>query len=244
MKNRFTRFVVLSAVAGLFSHQALAVPANPTLVSGGASFSSGGDTLNIATSGDVLDWSSFSVAAGQTVNFIQPSGSSGVDNYLQGASTLEVFGILHSDGPLTFRADNIYVAPGGVIDAPGLSLIASQSVNMAGLIQGGGLLNIAAPSIFVKGPLVSDGTIVLNSDYQGSGSLNLGSIGGSFSGIEANKPFRPGTATAGWLWGDIVVGDVLTPVPEPAEWMMLAAGLLAVFGLRRKNLGGRAAPSI
>lgn len=71
-------------------------------------------------------------ALGQIVNFIQSSSSPSADNRLLDGSVLEIFGVLRSNRPLTLRVDNIHIAPGGVIDAPGLLLLGAQSVNMAG----------------------------------------------------------------------------------------------------------------
>lgn len=233
MKNRFAVVALLVSLSGLFSQPALALSANPLLVSGNASFSSTGDTLNIMTDSDQFNWSSFSVAVGQTVNFIQPSSSPGADNRLLGGSVLEVFGILRSNRPLILRADNIYVAPGGVIDAPGLSLFGAQSVNMTGLIQGSGALNITAPNIFVKGPLVSDGVVVQADDYYGSGSLTLGSNGGSFSAIVTMVNFP---AYSGIIEFD--QPSFIASVPEPSEWMMFVAGLMTIAGMaRRRSVG-------
>jgi filamentous hemagglutinin family protein len=233
------------------SSQAHALPPMPTLISGAASFSTEGDTFNISTDSDLLEWSSFSVAAGQTVDFIQPSGSSGVLNRVQGSSILEVFGVLRSNRPLTLLANNIYVAPGGVIEAPGISLVASESVNMAGLLRGGGILTIGAPSLFVKGPLVSDGVILQTGDYQGSGSLTLGSNGGSFSAvtismvnpypsisIDVEYPVTFAILEPSLPAPSDLTFELSSPVPEPTEGWMLIAGLLTLFGLRRKGADG------
>jgi len=234
MKNRFAGVALMVSLFGLFSQPALALPANPVLVSGNASFSSSGDTLDIVAESDQLNWSSFSVALGQTVNFIQSSSSPGADNRLLGGSVLEVFGVLRSNRPLILHADNIYIAPGGVIDAPGLSLFGAQSVNMAGLVQGAGPLNITAPSIFVKGPLVSDGVLVQADDYHGSGSLTLGSNGGSFSAVEVtmvNFPVYSGVF-------EVNQPSFAASVPEPSEWMMFVAGLMTIVGVARRRSAG------
>lgn len=234
MKFHLASLVLLAALSGSMSGQAYA--SSLTLASGAASISAEGDTLTVSTDSLLLEWSSFSVAAGQTVDFIQSSGSYGVFNLLQGGATLEVFGVLRSNRPLTLLAENIYVAPGGVIDAPGLSLYASQSVNMSGLLQGGGMLTIEAPSLFVKGPLVSDGVVLQTGDYQGSGNLTLGSNGGSFSAITVTMANFDYPIIAIETANPAVF--VPSPVPEPTEAAMLAAGLLMVFGLRRKGVGG------
>lgn len=245
MKFHLASLALLAALSCSMSSQAYA--SLPTLASGSASISAEGDTLNVATDSLLLEWSSFSVAAGQTVDFIQPSGSYGVFNLLHGGATLEVFGVLRSNRPLTLLADNIYVAPGGVIDVPGLSLVASQSVHMSGLLQGGGILTIEAPSMFVKGPLVSDGVVLQTADYQGSGKLTLGSNGGSYSAVTMTMAnFQPSIDTYIEYSESFAISEPVlpqsfvlsSPVPEPTEAVMLAVGLLTVFGLRRKGAGG------
>lgn len=234
MKIRLASLFLLAALCGSLSTQAYA--SSPTLSSGSASISTEGDISTVSTDSLLLEWSSFSVAAGQTVDFIQSSGNYGIFNLLQGGATLEVFGVLRSNRPIALYADNIFVAPGGVIDAPGLSLVARQSVNMSGLVQGGGILNIEAPSLFVKGPLVSDGVVLQAGDYQGSGSLTLGSNGGSFSAITATMANFDYPIIAIEVANPVV--SVPSPVPEPTEAAMLAAGLLTLLGLRRKSTDG------
>jgi len=233
MKFHLASLALLAALSGSMSSQAYASP--PTLASGSASISAEGDTLTISTDSFLLEWSSFSVAAGQTVDFIQPSGNYGVSNLLQGGATLEVFGVLRSNRPLTLFADTIYVAPGGVIDVPGLSLVASQSVNMSGLLRGSGVLTIEAPSLFVKGPLVSDGVVLQAGDYQGSGRLTLGSNGGSFSALTVTMANFDLPIIAFDMADPVVV--ISSAVPEPTEAAMLAAGLLTLLGLSRKGAG-------
>lgn len=229
-------------LCGPLSGQVHAAP--PTPVSGGASLISDGDSSLILTDSSLLEWSRFSVAAGKTVDFVQASDSSGILNRVQDGAILEVFGVLRSNRPLTFIAGNIYVAPGGVIDAPGLSLVASQTVNMAGLIRGGGKLNIEAPSIFVKGPLVSDGVLLQAGDFQGSGSLSLGSDGGSFSALTmtmVNFELRPSymdysAPSAAYSAHSDFAFELASLVPEPTPVAMLAAGMLMLFALRRKGI--------
>jgi len=234
MKSRFAAVALLVSLSGVSSQPALALPANPVLVSGNASFGSSGDSLNISVDSDQLNWSSFSVAVGQTVNFIQSSSSAGVDSRLLGGSVLEIFGVLRSNRPLTLRADNIYVAPGGVIDAPGLSLFGAQSVNMAGLVQGAGPLNITSPSIFVRGPLISDGVVIQADDYNGAGSLTLGSNGGSFSAVQVTMVNFPGYSGV----FEVNQPTITASVPEPSEWMMFVAGLMTIVGVARRRSAG------
>jgi hypothetical protein len=234
MNKRFAVFLALISLVGMSANSAIALPDGAALVAGDANLSIAGNILNIASASEKLDWRNFSVAAGETVNFLVPENSPGIGISLQGGSVLEIFGALRSNRPLSLYADNIYVAPGGLIDAPGLSLFAGQSVNMAGLIQGSGPLNIAAPSIFVKGPLISDGVVVQSGDYQGAGSLTLGSDRGSFSAVEIRMvdfPVYPGVI-------EVYQPSFVASVPEPGEWMMFMAGLLAIAGVGRTKKPG------
>lgn len=231
MKKRSAAFLALVGLLGIAAKPAFALPESSALASGSASLNLVENTLNITSTSEQLDWRSFSVAAGESVNFIVPESSPGIRNSLQGGAVLEIFGVLRSNRPLSLFADQIYVAPGGLIDAPGLSLFASQGVNMAGLIQGSGPLNITAPSIFVKGPLVSDGVVVQSGDFQGAGSLTLGSERGSFSAVEnqmVNFPLYPGVI-------EVYQPSVVASVPEPGEWMMFVAGLLTIAGVGRRR---------
>jgi len=231
MKNRSAAILALLGLLGIAAKPAFALPESSALASGSASLNLIENTLNITPTSEQLDWRSFSVAAGESVNFILPETSPGIRNSLQGGAVLEIFGVLRSNRPLSLFADQIYVAPSGLIDAPGLSLFASQGVNMAGLIQGSGPLNITAPSIFVKGPLVSDGVVVQSGDFQGAGSLTLGSERGSFSAVEnqmVNFPLYPGVI-------EVYQPSVVASVPEPGEWMMFVAGLLTIAGVGRRR---------
>lgn len=244
MKSHVAGLTLLAALCGPLSSQTHA--SSLTLVSGGASISSDGETVNVSTDSPVLEWSSFSVAAGQTVDFVQAAGSARVFNRVGGA-TLEIFGLLQSNRPLSLIADNIFVAPGGVIDVPGLSLVASQSINMSGLLRGSGVLIIEAPSLYVKGPLVSDGVVLQAEDYRGSGNLTLGSNGGSFSALTMTLAnIYPTNVNSVYFdvfeptadFAQNLPLELSLPVPEPSGAAMLLAGLLMFFGLRRKGAGG------
>lgn len=249
MKSHIAGLTLLAALCGPLSIQAHA--SSLTLVSGGASISRDGETVNVSTDSPVLEWSSFSVAAGQTVDFVQAAGSARVFNRVGGA-TLEIFGVLQSNRPLSLIADNIFVAPGGVIDVPELSLVASQSINMSGLLRGSGVLTIEAPSLYVQGPLVSDGVVLQAEDYRGSGNLTLGSNGGSFSALTMTMAnIYPMPILIDTIYSvELIISEPIAtfapslnvelslPVPEPSGAAMLAAGLLMLFGLRRKGAGG------
>jgi len=78
--------------------------------------------LNQGTNKAVLDWQSFSIGAGQSVQFLQPGASSVALNRVLGQSASSIFGSLTANGQV------FLVNPNGVLFAPG------ASVNVGGLV--------------------------------------------------------------------------------------------------------------
>ena len=81
-------------------------------------------TFNVIQSSDqaIVNFQSFSTAAGDTVNFFQPSSSSAILNRVLGGSASELFGALNANGLVAF------VNPSGIVFGP------SSSVNVGSLI--------------------------------------------------------------------------------------------------------------
>ncbi len=77
--------------------------ANPTggaVTQGSATFSHSGSTLNInqTSANAAINWQSFNIGAGQTVNFNQPSSTSVTWNQINGASPSQILGTLNANG--------------------------------------------------------------------------------------------------------------------------------------------------
>ena len=80
-------FLLSMAVAACFATSAIANPVAPVVVNGMASFNQAGNVLTVTNSnGAAINWNTFSIAAGETTRFVQPSASSSVLNRVLGGA--------------------------------------------------------------------------------------------------------------------------------------------------------------
>jgi filamentous hemagglutinin family protein len=104
---------------------ALSLRANPlggTVVpgSGAASFSSslGSLTINQTTPKVIINWQNFSIAAGETTRFVQPSSSAAALNRVTAANPSQIFGTLQANGTVyLINPSGILVGRSGQIHA-------------------------------------------------------------------------------------------------------------------------------
>jgi len=75
-------------------------PSGGQVVAGQASINNSGNTLTVnqASNNAVINWQSFSIASGQTTNFIQPNSAAAVLNKVIGNNVSEIYGTLHANG--------------------------------------------------------------------------------------------------------------------------------------------------
>jgi filamentous hemagglutinin family protein len=111
----------VAAVAACFMvGQPFANPVNPTVVSGTATFSQSGNTLTVTNSnGAIINWDKFSIKAGETTHFAQPSVSSAVLNRVLNDPSA-IYGTLSSNGRVwLINPAGIMVGASGRIDTAG-----------------------------------------------------------------------------------------------------------------------------
>jgi len=108
-------FVLLAA--NVIAAPAFSNPLNPTVANGSASFSQSGNVLTVTNSnGAIINWNKFSIAAGETTHFAQPSASSSVLNRVLSDPSV-IHGTLSSNGHVWLvNPAGIMVGPGGRID--------------------------------------------------------------------------------------------------------------------------------
>lgn len=103
---------------------AYALPTGGVVAAGGASITSGASSTTItqSTANTVINWQSFGIAAGQTVQFIQPGSTSVALNRVLGTDASSIMGNLSANGKV------FLLNPNGVLFGSG------ASVNVGGLL--------------------------------------------------------------------------------------------------------------
>lgn len=112
---------LLAALFG-FSAAVNATPTGPQVVSGSATTTQAGAVLTVQSSASaILNWQKFSIAANETVHFIQPSASSVVLNRVDRADPAAIYGQLISNGKVWLvNPAGIMVGPCGRVDTAAL----------------------------------------------------------------------------------------------------------------------------
>ncbi len=107
-----------------FGAAAHALPTSGVVAAGAATISSGASatTITQSTANVVINWQSFGIAAGQSVQFIQPGSSSVALNRVLGADPSSIMGNLSANGKV------FLLNPNGVLFGSG------ASVNVGGLV--------------------------------------------------------------------------------------------------------------
>lgn len=213
----------------------LAAGANPTggtVTSGSATISSSGSTLtvNTSTTGTVINWGSFSIAAGETTRINQPSSGSATLNRVTGVGQSSINGSLQSNGQV------FLVNPNGIVFG------STASVNVAGFV--GSTLDITDADFLSgnyrftasgsPGPIANTG-VLTGTDYvaliaptiQNDGSISAGAGGIALvSGTPATLALANGvignaTVGASFPGGSI---EVQGPLSTPGNVFVVSAG--------------------
>ena len=122
-----TRVPVLQAPA------ANALPQDPNVVAGGATFDVDGSRLGVTQSTDrvVIDWRSFDIGKDAEVNFYQPGTSAiAVNRISSGGLPSQIAGVLRANGTV------VILNPNGVIFS------ATSRVDVGGLMASTGRMNV------------------------------------------------------------------------------------------------------
>ncbi|TXT38498.1 MAG: heme-hemopexin-binding/utilization protein, partial [Comamonadaceae bacterium] len=171
------------SVALSFAAQAQVLPVGGVVAAGSANISTGaaGTTITQASQNTVINWQSFNIAQGQTVQFVQPNTQAVALNRVLGADPSSILGKLSANGKV------FLVNPNGVLFGKG------ASVNVGGLLAS--TLNITnsdflagnykfsgggTGTVLNQGTLNADGGYVAllgaNVSNQGVISAQLGSV--------------------------------------------------------------------
>lgn len=158
---RTIQFVVGISVAVVCRAEPL--PTGGVVTAGSASFTATTNSLvvNQGSNRAIINWNSFSVGTGNSVQFIQPSSSSATLNRVVSADPSQILGQVTANGQVFLVNPNgIVVGPSGRIEAAGIFL-STGNVADADFLGGTPLLDVASPGmpVVVTGQLHADGPI-------------------------------------------------------------------------------------
>jgi filamentous hemagglutinin family protein len=116
---------LLAAMLAGFSTLATALPEGASLVAGQANISTPNVNAMVVTQGSdkaILNWQSFNIGTGQSMQFVQPGAASVALNRVVGAAPSSIYGSLSANGQV------FLINPAGVMFAPG------AQVHVGGLV--------------------------------------------------------------------------------------------------------------
>ncbi|MFG0307441.1 MAG: filamentous hemagglutinin N-terminal domain-containing protein [Phycisphaerales bacterium JB040] len=149
-------------------------PDNPTVTAGSATFNTSGSTTTItAADGTVINYNSFNIGAGETVQFVQPHSNASVLNRITGGSPTSIDGSLLANG-------RVYL-----VNPAGVMFGRNAVVNV-------GHLYAAAANIS------NDDFLAGRNNFTGSAGsvVNHGSITGDFVSLVGARVANHGTITS------------------------------------------------
>ncbi len=187
----------------LLAGAAHAGPTGGQVVAGNGAISQGASTTTVtqASARMAIDWNTFSTAAGESVNFIQPNAQAIALNRITGSSPSSLLGSLSANGQVFILNPNgVLFGPGAQVDVGGLvasTLSLGNADFMAGkntftkdagstaavVNQGtltaasGGYVALLAPEVRNEGVIsATSGTVLLAAGNQVTLTLNNGSL--------------------------------------------------------------------
>ncbi|MBI5873571.1 MAG: filamentous hemagglutinin N-terminal domain-containing protein [Candidatus Omnitrophica bacterium] len=155
----------------------LALPSDPTVESGSASFEQPDpNTLNItADDKAVINFSSFDIALNETVNFFQPTSTSTVLSRITGLNGTSIWGGLNANGILFLVNPNgIYFAQSAQVNAAGL-VASTLDISTNNFLAGNYIFEHSANSPFAQvsneGSITADNVALIGSSANNSGVI-------------------------------------------------------------------------
>lgn len=160
---RFILKALSVSVMLVFGANAYALPVGGTVAAGSATVNSSGNTttVNQASQNTVINWQSFNIGQGQTVQFVQPNASSVALNRVTGSNPSAILGNLSANGKV------FLVNPNGILFGQG------ATVNVGGLVAS--TLNISDSNL-MAGNYTFDGNGTGTVTNQGSINANGGYV--------------------------------------------------------------------
>jgi filamentous hemagglutinin family protein len=196
------------------------LPTGGNVVAGSATISQAGSALNITQASDkaAINWQSFSIGQGNSVNFVQPSATSVALNRVLGNDVSVIQGAINANGQVFLVNQN------GVLFTP------TAQVNVGGIVAS--TQNISTAD-FMAGKYEFSGNSTATVENQGS----ITAANGGVVALVAAKVINSGTITApqgtvGLAAGNTVLLDLGGPVKIQVTEGALNAAIEQSGGIR------------
>ncbi len=165
--------VAATLAAGL-AHPVLAQgPQGGQVVNGSATFNHQGSYTGItASNGAIINWASFNIGAGQTVQFFQPSANSRVLNRITGPDPTRIAGTLLSNGIVYIaNPSGVFFAHGSLVNVGGIYAAAGTISNadflsrtdhftgLTGVVENRGVINASQNVDLIGSRVANYGTV-------------------------------------------------------------------------------------
>jgi filamentous hemagglutinin family protein len=136
--SRTTRAALLALLA---TTPVLANPSGGNVAAGSATITGGPGQLTVSQQSHnaIINWQSFSIDAGETTRFIQPSANAATLNRVLGGNPSAIHGNLQANGRVfLINPNGILVGPGGVIQTRGFTA-STRNISDEAFLSGGDL---------------------------------------------------------------------------------------------------------
>jgi filamentous hemagglutinin family protein len=155
------RWVMLGAALhfAFYANPLLANPTGASVVNGAVNMQTTGNTLAITASDrSIINWQGFSIGAGETTQFIQPSANASVLNRVTSGDASQIMGALQANGQVyLINPNGVFIGNGATINV-GSFLASTANVSDESFMRGGNLTFSEASGAGI----INRGTITAN----------------------------------------------------------------------------------
>jgi filamentous hemagglutinin family protein len=164
----------MTATVTLLSDPAVAGPVGQQVVVGDVTFTQNGSQWVItASDGSIIDYLSFDIFSGESVQFIQPGEFARVLNRINSAEPTQIMGTLSANGVIYFvNPSGVIFGAGATVDVAGI-VAAAGNITNADFLAGNDMFTGLSGTVDNKGAITADGGRVA---MLGQRVLNSGSI--------------------------------------------------------------------
>jgi len=227
--QRFKLKIWAAIIIWLCLAELQALPTGTESVQGNGSFEQIGSQMNItAPDGSIFNHQSFNIAAGETVQFIQPSAQARVLNRILSSDVSTINGSLLANGEVFFSSPaGLIFGETAVVDVGLLHVIGGQISDenflaetysyedLVGTIENYGLI-MARDVVFAGQKVVNAGQLIAKNgsvSLLAGNSVRLSSVDGSLS-VELTQSELGGTSVASDLAGQAVLQSGIIQAPR------------------------------